>query len=293
MVDARLITFLTLLEEKNYTNTAKKLYITQPAVTHHIKSLEKEFDIELFKNSKSFELTHAGAILKEYAEFAVNQYSQFQTALNRQMDRKIYNIAFTITSFPCLSSISIFKKISEDNIGFNFYIYDYDTIQKGLMDGSIDFAFIDNSFDSAKFESISIKFEKICIVCDALGSHAGLKRITREQLSTTPIILLNDTNGVTKAVNQALTLKNIRLKKNMILYTNQIESMIELIKLYDGLAFMYESSAIKYENDKLIKRLDMLNFQVTQNIYILYSRQSFLDSTTLSIIETTKSWTIA
>ena len=64
--------------------------------------------------------------------------------------------------------------------------------------------------------------------------------------------------------------------------------MIELIKLYDGLAFMYESSAIKYENDKLIKRLDMLNFQVTQNIYILYSRQSFLDSTTLSIIEKLK-----
>ena len=50
MIDTRLYTFLTLIEEKNFTRTAKKLYITQPAVTHHIKTLEKDHDITIFKN---------------------------------------------------------------------------------------------------------------------------------------------------------------------------------------------------------------------------------------------------
>ena len=47
-MDVKLKTFLTLLEEKNYTKTAKKLFITQPAVTHHIKQLESDYKISLF-----------------------------------------------------------------------------------------------------------------------------------------------------------------------------------------------------------------------------------------------------
>ena len=58
LIDTRLLTFLTLLEEKNYTKTANRLYITQPAVTHHIKSLEKDLNITLFKDNKSFDLTN-------------------------------------------------------------------------------------------------------------------------------------------------------------------------------------------------------------------------------------------
>lgn len=41
MDDPRLLTLCTLVRIKNYTKTAKRLFITQPAVTHHIQSLEK------------------------------------------------------------------------------------------------------------------------------------------------------------------------------------------------------------------------------------------------------------
>ena len=68
MIDAKLDTLITLLEEKNYTKAANRLFITQPAVTHHIKMLEKEYDIVLFKNSKTLELTPSGKLLYEYAK---------------------------------------------------------------------------------------------------------------------------------------------------------------------------------------------------------------------------------
>ena len=40
MLDHRLYTFLTLCETGNYTKTAEKLNMTQPAVTQHIQFLE-------------------------------------------------------------------------------------------------------------------------------------------------------------------------------------------------------------------------------------------------------------
>jgi DNA-binding transcriptional LysR family regulator len=46
MIDTKLITFMKLCETKSYTKTAETLYITQPSVTHHIKALEKNYNIK-------------------------------------------------------------------------------------------------------------------------------------------------------------------------------------------------------------------------------------------------------
>jgi len=68
MIDAKIETLLTVCELKNFTKTAKKLALTQPAVSQHIKQLEKEYDIKLFNRSENgIELTQEGLILEKYA----------------------------------------------------------------------------------------------------------------------------------------------------------------------------------------------------------------------------------
>ncbi len=62
--------FLKLAENLNYTKTAEELFISQPAVTRHINSLEEELGIKLFDRSvkrkitltESGELYHAGLL---------------------------------------------------------------------------------------------------------------------------------------------------------------------------------------------------------------------------------------
>ncbi len=44
MLDFRMETFLTVCEYMNFTHAAEKLNLTQPAVSQHIKYLEKEYD---------------------------------------------------------------------------------------------------------------------------------------------------------------------------------------------------------------------------------------------------------
>ena len=51
MLDYRYQTFLTLAEEMNYTHAAKKLHITQPAVTQHIQFLQNENIIDFRKKN--------------------------------------------------------------------------------------------------------------------------------------------------------------------------------------------------------------------------------------------------
>ena len=52
MIDNKIKTLLTVVKEGGYTKAAQELHLTQPAVSHHIRLLEKEFGIKIFKQDK-------------------------------------------------------------------------------------------------------------------------------------------------------------------------------------------------------------------------------------------------
>lgn len=70
MLNYKLSTFLELCETKNYTKTAEKLHMTQPAVTQHIKYLEQYYGTKLFyyDEKKRLHLTDQGRLLRSYAQ---------------------------------------------------------------------------------------------------------------------------------------------------------------------------------------------------------------------------------
>lgn len=61
-------TFLYVSKTKNFTKAAEELYITQPTVSNHIATLEKELDTALFiRSRKNVSLTKSGEIFLKYA----------------------------------------------------------------------------------------------------------------------------------------------------------------------------------------------------------------------------------
>lgn len=68
----QLTCFLTVAETLNFARSAERLNITQPAVTHQIKSLESELGVVLFhRSTHSVELTKAGLLLLDDARMIV------------------------------------------------------------------------------------------------------------------------------------------------------------------------------------------------------------------------------
>ena len=79
ITDFRLKVFETVARRLNFTRAAEELFITQPAVTRHIKELERLLDARLFKREgRGIALTaegvrllaHSRRILKEYETLA-------------------------------------------------------------------------------------------------------------------------------------------------------------------------------------------------------------------------------
>ena len=55
-------TFIVAAKYENFRKASEELFLTQPAITKHIKRLEENLNIQLFKrNGKSITLTSAGS----------------------------------------------------------------------------------------------------------------------------------------------------------------------------------------------------------------------------------------
>jgi len=74
----QLRTFVTVAEEGHLTRAAERLFISQPAVSAHIKALEEELGVMLFtRSSRGMQLTREGQSLKTQAEAALQSVGDF------------------------------------------------------------------------------------------------------------------------------------------------------------------------------------------------------------------------
>ena len=79
-MDFRLKVFEICAQTLNYTEAAKELDISQPAVTKHIQALEQQYKVKLFTRSgRSLILTYAGKMLLEKAVKILELYSQMES----------------------------------------------------------------------------------------------------------------------------------------------------------------------------------------------------------------------
>lgn len=63
--------FVTLANYGNFRVAAEKLFISQPTLSNHIKTLENELGFELFDRARDNELTAAGSLLLDGAQSAL------------------------------------------------------------------------------------------------------------------------------------------------------------------------------------------------------------------------------
>lgn len=291
MIDSRLMTLLTLVKVKNYTKTAQKLFITQPAVTHHIKSLEKEYEINIFVKDKSFELTNEGEIMVEYARRMINQSTQLQGAIEKsKQTSKNFSLALTNESAVILQKKNLLSLFFEFfNSSSNVMIENINKIFKDLQEGLIDFAIIDSDFDDDLFDGYLLDTFQIVPVCYNLGKFKEIKRVTREMLKNNPLVIGNNNDGMGAATINALKNCNIKINQSNVITSNSSYVMGECIKAKDGIGFMY------YDLVNLspsIKKMDLLHFNATQNVYLIYNQNSFDKKLLKNIISALKKWMV-
>ena len=104
--------FVSVARYRNFTETAREFYVTQPAVTHQISALEREVGARLFlRTTRNVSLTRAGELFLEDAkrildqeERALGRLGQLElirrdaTGIQAGIDAAAYDVSFSVLS---------------------------------------------------------------------------------------------------------------------------------------------------------------------------------------------------
>ena len=61
--------FVQIADSGSFSKAAKDLYLTQPTISAHVSTLEKELNTRLFvRNTKEVKLSDSGTVLYDYAK---------------------------------------------------------------------------------------------------------------------------------------------------------------------------------------------------------------------------------
>lgn len=114
--------FTVLAETKNYWEAAERLYLNQSTLSKHIKALEKELGVELFKRTtRRVELTEYGTAMLPYARTIVKtqfDYSAILMQLKNQNQKML-----TIGSIPVIAQYDISNILIDFHKAFPEYNY--------------------------------------------------------------------------------------------------------------------------------------------------------------------------
>ncbi|RNL44091.1 LysR family transcriptional regulator [Paraeggerthella hongkongensis] len=80
--------FATLANYGNFHAAAEKLFISQPTLSNHIKTLENELGFELFDRSRNNELTAAGSLLLDGTQAALANIDAAVEACHRLLEEE-------------------------------------------------------------------------------------------------------------------------------------------------------------------------------------------------------------
>lgn len=109
-------TFNKVVELKSFTAAAESLFMTQPAVSQHIKKIEDCIGFNLFSKDKRFELTREGSILLSYSNRAFCLHDELLFNLNNNNLKK-YKIAIHDTFIPLfIDVIENFKPFTDKEV---------------------------------------------------------------------------------------------------------------------------------------------------------------------------------
>lgn len=146
MITQRLKYFVTLAKLKNYTKAAQELYISQPALSKQIVSLEEDLGVKLFdRNTKQVRLTFAGEVLFEQAKLLIAQEENIRHQLNiASKVEKVNLIIGNSTGWGTYHLPYVFNRliIEYPNVSISLRQYNYSVILQNLSRKLINIAIV-------------------------------------------------------------------------------------------------------------------------------------------------------
>lgn len=242
--------FCEVAREKSLSRAAKKLFVSQSAVSQSIKQIESTLGLKLFdRKSRGVELTAEGKLLFEYADGAYTLLENAYQKLKDMQNLKFGSIKIGASDTVCaLILTNVLNEFHTKYPDINLRLINHTTGQllNELRLGEIDMAFVALPIENTE----GLHIRKITDINDCFvvsGKYAALARRTIgfDELCNHPVMMLDKNSSSRLFLDDFLSEKGIKL--NPCFELASIDLLVKFAETGIGISAVIE----QYVSEKL------------------------------------------
>jgi len=274
--------FINVAKYKSFSKAANSSFLSQPAISSHIASLEKDLKIQLFdRTSKEVVLTPAGESFLKYAidilntrDRAIKDLSSF----NDNVEGLLYLAASTTPCNTIVPQLLTEFHTAYPNVHFNVTELNSGQIIENIIRFDTEIGIVGKMVNDEKIEYYKLTEDELVVI-----SHPSLnfpEEVTFKSLLKNSFILREKNSATRKTFEQTLKINNIETSNLNVSYeVNSLDTLIQFVKAGLGVSVVSSNVCKDYVNCGLIKKSYIKNVPIIRNIYLAVSAKRTLTPT--------------
>lgn len=267
-------TLSIIAKEGSISKAAKSMHISQSALSQQIISIEKELEGQIFtRNNKGVSLTCYGELVHTHSKNIISVYDTMLQELNEYSDQsEVIRILATSTIYNYALPCALYK-ITNETSQFTLQVERLysNEIEDMVAGGCVDIGIITGKSKNALIDSKLIFQDDVYLI-----AHYDLdipNEISIEEMPIYPIIMLDKKNktikNIIKQISNFISYRNL----NIPYYLDSFESIKVSVLNNCGIAFLPYSSIKKELYNKQLKIININDFILTLDYYIIVKKR--------------------
>lgn len=262
--------FLCVCKYGSMTKAAEELFIAQPAVSNTIAEIEKNYKVKLFDRiNKKLLLTDEGKVLLIKAQEVLTAFNEFEEIALNSSKKPLLKIGSSLTigkqKLPWL-----LRNLKENfkEIDFQVSINQTSIIESKILNGTLDFAFIQGKPSNPSIKSRLVDSNTLIAAC---GKKYDMPdTVTLKELCRYDLLLREDESVSREFLDNIFALENIVVTPVMESISNQ--ALISAAVQNLGVTIMPEALLTRQLNNGGLRKITVLDYEFTRNSYLVYHK---------------------
>lgn len=287
--------FVKIADTGSFSQAAKELYLTQPTISAHISSLEKELNSRLFvRNTKEVHLSENGNILYNYAKqmLVLQKRIEDTFALNEEKEQQCITIAAsTIPAQYILPGILVAFNEKYPNQQFKVVETDSAKVVEQVMNHTADVGFTGTALDKKVCKHIPFYQDELIVIAPNTEKYQTL---CKTQMDATwivgeKLIMREEGSGTRKEAEKLLKKIGLNASKlNVIATMENPEAIKKAVASGMGISIISKLAAEEEAEKGNLLVLPLTADGTKRDINVVYDRNLQPSRTTERFVKLVK-----
>jgi len=274
-------TYLEVVKLGSFSEVAKKLSISQPAVSFQIQKLERDLGVRLIdRGQRTVTVTDAGKRLLRFAEAVEEERAHLMRDLDHLREEVSGNIIIAASTIPgevLLPPILGEFKALHPAIGAQVEVSDSLTVIAGVEEGVYELGFCGIAPVGKELEYFKVAEDEIVFIVFPEHPFAQREEVSFLDLEGESLIFREETSGTQRSLKSLLTKAGLDIGKwspNLVLGSTQ--AVVSAVESRVGIAFVSNLAIKKSLAVGLVKEVAIEGLKLSRDFYCIYRKETIV-----------------